>query len=114
MTFDDGLLKVYEVSNNALPGDMPVEKLTQKAEYYYHVEQIGVTRYYAALEADQEISAIVDIPGWEDVKTTDMVLLDGEDAYSKVSFTQTATDENGLKILRITLEKVEQKYELPG
>ena len=114
MTYDDGMLKIYTVSNEAEPGCMPVEKLVLKQEYYYHTEQIGVTRYFSALEADQQVQAVVDVPGWEDIKTTDYALLDSDTEPLKVSFVQTAYDEENLKMTRLTLTKVEMNYELPG
>ena len=114
MTYDDGKLKIYSVENTAEPGDMPVERLVYKQDYYYHVEQIGISRYYAALEADQQVEAVVDVPDWNDIKVTNLAVLDGETEPKKISMVQTAYDENGLKMTRLTLTKVEMDYELPG
>lgn len=114
MTYDDGKLKIYKVTNTADPGAMPVEGLVLKQEYYYHTEQIGVNRFYAALEANQEVQAVVDVPDWNDIKTTDLALLETETEPLKISMVQTALDENGLKMTRLTLTKVEMDYELPG
>lgn len=114
MTYDDGMLKIYDVVNTAEPGDMPVEGLVLKQEYYYHAEQIGISRYFAALEADQQVEAVVDVPDWSDIKTTDLAVLDGERNPKKISMVQTAYDENGLKITRLTLTKVDMNYDIPG
>ena len=58
MTFDDGILTVYGVINAADPGDMPIEKLVEKVRSYYGYDQLGITRYYTALEANQQIEAV--------------------------------------------------------
>lgn len=111
MTFSDGVLKVYSVANTALPGAMPVEGMTLKGEHCYRRENVGVTRYYQALQADQQISEVLAIPDWHDIKATDIVIKDGNTAEQfTVSFVQTAYDEDNMKIMRLTLWKVDQNY----
>lgn len=115
MTFDDGILTVYNVKNIAQPGDRPVKELEKKGQYYFGYGQIGVTRYYNAMQASQEVSAIVNIPGWNDVKNTDVVVLtESSDLQYQVGFVQPELDENGLRIMRLTLERIGQKYEVPA
>lgn len=115
MTFDDGILTVYNVKNIAQPGDRPVKGLEKKGQYYFGYGQIGVTRYYNAMQASQEVSAIVNIPGWNDVKNTDVVVLtESSDLQYQVGFVQPELDENGLRIMRLTLERIGQKYEVPA
>ena len=46
MTYDDGILTVYNVKNIAQAGDRPVMGLEEKGKYYFSYSQIGVTRYY--------------------------------------------------------------------
>lgn len=112
MTFSDGVLNVYSVSDTALPGAMPVKTLTLKSgPHYYGHETVGVTRYYQALQADQQISDVVVIPDWHDIKVTDVVILDGNTAEKfEISFLQPTYDEDRMKIMRITLTEVSQSY----
>ena len=110
MTFDDGFLKVYSLGDTALPGCMPVKGLTYKSEHCYRYETIGVTRYYQALQANQQISNVVVIPDWHDIKVTDVVKLDGGDEQFSVDFVQSTYDDDRLKITRITLTEVSQNY----
>lgn len=113
MTFDDGILTIYEVTNSAQPGAKPAPALAEKSKHYFAYETLGVTRYYAALQADQQIAAVVDIPGWYDVKTTDICILEDGGQYI-ISMVQPTTDEDGLRIMKLSLERVSQTYEVPG
>lgn len=114
LTFDDGILTVYGVTNAADPGDMPIEKLVEKVRSYYGYDQLGITRYYTALEANQQIEAVVNIPGWQAVQVTDIVILDEMPAVRyRVAMSQPQTDEYGLRIMKLSLERMDQDYEIP-
>lgn len=113
MTFDDGELKIYSVTDTAEPGAMPVKTPTLKSTHYYRFETIGVTRFYQALQADQQISNVVVVPDWHDIKTTDFCVLDGGTAEPfEISFVQPTYDEDRLKITKLTLGKVDQSYDI--
>ena len=114
MSFDDGILTVYGVSNTAAPGHKPVQGLTVKDRYYYGYDNLGVTRYYTALQADQEVAAVVNIPGWAPVKNTDVVIMDEQpDIQYQIDFIQPGFDDNGLRITKLTLGRLSQRYEIP-
>lgn len=114
LTFDDGILTVYGVTNAADPGDMPIEKLVEKVRSYYGYDQLGITRYYTALEANQQIEAVVNIPGWQAVQVTDIVILDEMPAVRyRVAMAQPQTDEYGLRIMKLSLERMDQDYGIP-
>lgn len=110
MTFDDGELKIYKLTNTAAAGDMPVESLTLTGTYYFRHETIGVTRYYQAKQADQQISDVVSIPDWPEIKTTDVCKITGLAGQFRIGFIQQTYDEDRLKITRLTLERIDQEY----
>ena len=112
MTFDDGILKICEVTNAAKPGEKPVEKLIEKSRFYFSFGELGITRYYQAKTASQQIESVVNIPDWNDVKTTDICVLEDGEQY-KLAMVQPTKDENGLRIMRLSLERVGQVYEVP-
>ena len=114
MTFDDGILTVYSVENTADHGNKPVLGLSAKDRYFYGYATLGIQRYYTALEANQQISAVVCIPGWNDVKNTDVVIMDEQpDIRYEVRLAQPELDDLGLRIMRLTLERMSQTYEVP-
>lgn len=112
MTYDDGILTVYRPTNTAGPGDKPVSGLTFRGRYYYGFASLGVTRYYAAMQAGQDVSAIVTVPGWDDIITNDIVVLDDGRQY-RAEMVQPETDAFGLRITRITLGVLSVDYQIP-
>ena len=112
MTFDDGILSVYRPQNTAGPGDKPQPGLTFRGRYYYSISSLGVTRYYAAMQAGQDVSAIVTVPGWDDIITNDIVILDDGRQYW-AEMVQPETDAFGLRITRITLGVLSVDYQIP-
>lgn len=105
MTFDDGILKIYRKDNAAAPGDMPKEELVLKSEHYFGFDVLGYSRYYTALQAQQNISAVVNIPDWHDISPLDVAELEDGQQY-KIRLSQPMKDENGLNITKLTLERV--------
>lgn len=113
MTYDDGILTVYIVTNGAAPGDKPAYALTEKAKHYFCYDTLGITRYYTALQADQHIAAVVCVPDWPDIKVTDIVVLEDGTQFT-VQMVQPGKDKNGLRMTQLSLERVKQDYALPG
>jgi SPP1 family predicted phage head-tail adaptor len=56
-----GILTIFELTNIAESGSMPVEKLVEVFKAYYEERTIGINRVYAALGADQQIDMLVRI-----------------------------------------------------
>lgn len=109
MTFDDGILTIYAVTNTAQPGQMPVEGLEKKEKYYYGFDTLGINRYYTALQAQQQIEAVVNVPGWGDIAATDVCALDNGDQF-RIVMRQPTLDDNGLRIMKLSLERINEKY----
>lgn len=112
MTFDDGILTVYRPQNTAGPGDKPVPGLKFIGRHYYGISSLGVTRYYAAMQAGQDVSAVVAVPGWNDIVTNDVIVLDDGQKY-RAEMVQPETDEFGLRIMRVTLGVLSVDYQIP-
>ncbi len=105
MTFDDGILQIYETRNIAEPGDLPKEELFLKSEHYFGVDVLGFSRYYTALQANQNISMVVNIPDWHDISVLDVAELEDGARYI-IRLVQPMKDENGLNITKLTLERL--------
>lgn len=106
MTFDDGALRVYRVENNAAQGAMPQETETLLSVHYFGFDVLGFSRYYTALQANQSISAVVNIPGWHDISVLDIAEMEDGRRY-RIRLCQPMKDENGLDMTKLTLERVE-------
>ena len=104
MTFDDGVLKIYKVINIAETGMKPKYALKLKSKHCFGFETVGISRYYTALQANVQVSDVVHI--WKKKKITS-ILEDG--LQYKCAFVQHVMDD-GLKITRITLERLKEDY----
>lgn len=109
MTFDDGILTIYSVENIGDPGMMPVTGLVEKEKYYYGFDTLGINRYYTALQAQQQIESVVNIPGWGEISATDICALDDGSQF-RIVMRQPTTDEDGLRITKLSLERMDEQY----
>lgn len=105
MTFDDGVLKIFRTENASGKGEMPVERNVFLSEHYFCWDILGYSRYYTALQANQNISAVVNIPEWHDISPLCRVEMEDERQYL-IRMVQPMTDENGLHITKLTLERI--------
>lgn len=109
MTFDDGILTIYKTVNTALPGEKPEVRLQEKEQFYFGYDALGINRYYTALQAQQQIEAVVNIPGWNDIQTEDVCSLESGTQY-RIVMVQPTKDENGLRITKLSLERIGKNY----
>lgn len=111
MTFDDGILVICKTSNIAPAGEKPVIGLIPMSRHYYGDESIGVTRHYAAKQAQTMISSLVHV--WQDktIQADDICIMPDNKQY-KCEFVQHVLNEDGLPITRITLERLGEEYVL--
>lgn len=105
MTYSDGILKIYETINAAEPGMKPVLKLREGESCYFGFATLGITRYYTAMQAQQLIECVVRIPDWTSAKVTDICILEDGTQY-RIAMLQKERDENGLKMSRLSLERL--------
>lgn len=118
MTFDDGVVGVYELTQVKVPGKMPTEGLSLTEKFYFGYETLGINRYYTALQANQQIEAVISVPGWNPIKANTHIAIianaDGvitdQSAQYRIVMVQPTTDELGLRITRLSLERMGDKY----
>ena len=107
MTFDDGILKIYERVLVQDKGFMPVSKLRLKSSYY---EVIGVTKFYEAKKAQDRLDESVSIYRDRSITYTDVVVLEDGTQY-QISQIQHTFDDNGIQITKLTLMHLNEKFE---
>ena len=111
MTFDDGVLKIYKIENVAESGKKPKKGLREVAKEYYNLDTVGITRYYQALQAQSQISNVVNI--WQDrAISPEMICILEDGLQYRISFVQHLKEEEGLQITKLTLERIGENYEL--
>ena len=75
MTLDSGTLTIKATRNTATAGLMPRVEEILVARYHYGERTVGATRFYTALQADQQVDMLVRIPRDYSAKTGDRVYL---------------------------------------
>lgn len=96
---DGGILKICSLQNIAEPGFMPREALVVEADAFFGYRQIGVTRLYAALGANQRIDLLVRAyvtalgDGWK------YVVID--DVQYRIDLAQPVGDAIDLTLIRL-------------
>lgn len=110
MTFDDGILKIYKMKDIAEPGKKPAPQLVLCSKHYFGYEIIGATRYYAAKQAQVQISNLVRI--WQDrsVEAGNICILEDGKQYQCENVQHITQD--GLGITKITLERLGKDYDI--
>lgn len=109
MTYDDGVLTVYAMNNSAANGEKPKYTLSVKSQHFFRFDTLGINRYYTALQANQQIEAVVEIPMWHDVSVHDVVMLENGLQY-RVQMVQPTFDEDNLRIMKLSLERISEAY----
>ena len=72
---------------------------------------MGITRYYEAIRANQLIEKLIAVPHEFDASVNQMAVLEDGSQY-QIRMVQTGTDESSLKILRLSLERNGEEYEI--
>lgn len=115
---DDGLVTLCTLENTAENGDMPKEMLVSTQTLMFESRNIGVTRFYAAQGANQQIDMLIRV--WRVNAKVGMyaVLTDYEgqenedgDQY-QIDAVQQTLNANGLKVTDLTLRRVDRLYEV--
>lgn len=114
MTFDNGPVKICNVTNAAQNGEEPKKQLETAATYMYENLTVGVTRYYEAIKADQLIERMIAIYDLREGINTNQIAVTEDGAQFLIRQIQNAENENGIKILKLALERNGEEYEITG
>ncbi len=110
MLLDSGILRVCTLEDTAEPGGMPSERLVEKSQHWYGERTVGYGRYFAAGQANERVDLLVRV--WEDrsISTLDYCILEGGAQYRIVQV-QQLTDEDGLRVTDLSLERMGENYD---
>ena len=111
MTCDDGIVKICDVVNVSEPGMKPKIRLRVRSEQFFGYETVGITRYFTALQAQVQIANVIHI--WEDrsITSNNVCILEDGCQY-RCSLVQHMVNEDNLPITKLSLERINEEYEL--
>lgn len=76
-TFNDGIIKIYKVTDTADNGKKPVEKLTLKNTLRFRERTVGITRYYSAMQANKKVDRVIRCQKVQTISTLDRAEIGG-------------------------------------
>ena len=109
-SFNDGVVKIYQISDVSSEGDMPKEGLLLKHTLRYAQRTVGLTRYYQALQANVRVKHLVRCHCVDSVSTQDVAVPADGKQYRIIQI-QYPEDVNP-PVMDLTLEAIEQEYEV--
>ena len=110
--FNDGLVTIYRVENQAPPGNKPVELLVEKATLRYGRRTVGIRRHYAALNAGARVDLLLRTWYRPEVSSQDVAVPTQDGRQYRITLVQVPEDVT-LPVMDLTLERLERDYELP-
>lgn len=76
--FNDGIVKIYSVQDEAKPGYKPVQKLSEKITLRFEEQRLGITRLYQSRQAQNEIEKVIRVPKAGNISVKDVAVLEGK------------------------------------
>ena len=114
MIFDSGKVTICTLRNTAEPGAMPNEALVPVLSALFGERTVGYNRFYQAQGVNEQVDMLIRI--W---RTTAArigmfaVLSHSEnDGQYRITNIQQLLDEDGLKVADLTLQRMDDLYEI--
>lgn len=90
--FNDGMLTVFRVTDEAQPGYLPQEKLTKVVSLPYKQRKVGLYRYYQAQQNQTRVQRVLRVPKpAQEITNRDKVVTEDEREY-RIDLVQTVPD----------------------
>ena len=106
---DSGIVEIYGAENSAARGAHPVRRLTLKSRECYEARTVGLSRYYAAKQANISVDIVARIWRNEDISTQDVARIDG--AFFKIQQVQHTADKDEMPVTDLTLERTVERFD---
>lgn len=107
--FKDGVVKLYKITNIALPGNMPKDGLTLKNTLRYEERTVGMSRFWGGLQANVSIEQLIRVPRINSISTQDVAILVGEQ-YKIIQIQYPQEIEP--PCMDLSLERLEADYDI--
>lgn len=108
--FNDGLVRIYSISDAAAPGWQPKPAPKLKVTLRYQERTMGIQRYYAGMQNQVELRRVIRVPRAGDVSSQDVAVTEDGRQY-QVNLVQGVQDVWPASV-DLTLAAVEQVYDV--
>lgn len=108
-TFDDGIVRICEKVNIAASGNKPVYDFKTRVSLYFGYEKTGIVRNYAAKQAGDTLDEVIHVYQERSISAgRDIACID--DRQYTILQAQHGTDEDGIPITILSLERKEEPH----
>lgn len=108
--YDDGLLKLYRLQDDAKPGEMPRQKLVFLQDAWFEFRVVGYGRFYAAKGAQQQADLLLRTPEPLPRVRIGMYVILEDGLQYRIDNVQRTTDDDGLPVTDLTLFRLEELF----
>lgn len=110
--YDDGLLKLYRLQDDAQPGEMPRPKLVFLQDAYFDFLTVGYGRYYAAKGAQQQVDQLLRTPEPLPAVRVGMYVVLEDGLQYRIDNVQHTTDDDELPVTDLSLFRLEEFFDV--
>lgn len=108
-SYNDGIVAICSVTDEAKPGYKPVEGLAVKIRLRYEEQRLGINRLYMSRQNQAEVTRVLRVPKSEKINTQDVAVTEDGKQY-RIDVVQSVPDIFPPS-LDISLVSVKQKFE---
>lgn len=109
-SFNDGIVRIFSVSDGAAPGWQPKPVAELKLTLRYQERALGIQRYYAGMQNQIELRRVIRVPRTGSVSSQDLAVTEDDQQY-RVDLVQSVT-EVWPACVDLTLAAVKQNYDV--
>lgn len=117
---DSGILYLCElkdvnelISSDYSVGDMPHEELAKINRHWYEERMVGMNRQYLAKGVNEQVDMLVRIHFDKQVQIGMYAVLGNGEQY-RITNVSRAIDEDGLRYVDLTLQRLEDYFNVAG
>ena len=109
--YNDGVVRIYTVTDTASPGYAPEKTLTEKIVLPYEERRLGISRYFYGQQNQMQIDRVLRVQRAGKVTSQDIAVTEDGQQY-RVDLVQSVPDV-WPESVDLTLSKVEQVMTVP-
>ena len=114
MIMDSGMVQICNLQNTADPGLIPQERLVPVLSALFGERTVGYNRFYQAQGVNEQVDMLIRIwrTGLAHIGMYAVLSCSETDVQYRIINVQHLLDEDGLKVTDLTLQRMDQLYEV--
>jgi len=112
MIYNEGIVYLCQLVNTAAAGDAPAMKLHRVGRYWFAARTIGLNRQYAAKSVNEQVDMLLRIHYAPEARIGMFAQLGNGEQYRITNATPITDDDTGLRATELTLERLEDFYDV--